>query len=239
MDRTDSTTRAPTNRLLFLSGLSGVLSPMFLLAATLVGVGLRPGFDHITHTISELYEVGAPNAGGLMVLFTAYHALVIPFALGLHIGLPRSTYGWIGPGMLGAAGALGIPLGAWARCDPGCFGATTFRGHMHAVLILLTVPLIYGAMLAIWRRLHAHPAWHRYARYTLLTVLFGLAFGFAMIPFVRGAYAGLLERISVAIMLQWYVVMGLRVMQVAREGSATLGSTSHAVHANKRPREPE
>ena len=161
--------------------------------------------------------MGAPNAVGLMVMFTAYHALVIPLALGLHLGLPPSRHGWVGPALLGAAGALGIPLGAWARCDPGCFGATTFRGQMHAVLVLLTVPLIYGAMLAIWQRLRQHPAWGRHARYTLVTAVLGLAFGLGMTPFVRGPYAGLLERISVAIMLQWYVVMGLSVMGVARE----------------------
>lgn len=215
----------PVLRLL---GLCGVLSPALLIAATVIGVWLRPGFDHVTHTISELYEAGAPNAGWLMVLFTAYHALVIPFAAGLHRALPGSRRGWLGPGLLGAAGALGIPLGAWARCDPGCFGATTLPGRMHAVLVLLTVPLIYGAMIAVWSRLRRHPAWRAWARYTLITAVVGLAFGLGMTPFVRGAYAGLLERISVAIMLQWYAVMGFRVMHVARRGR--VGRREHPAH---------
>jgi hypothetical protein len=220
--RTSTAHRAISPRLLWFLGLSGVLSAAFIVAATLIGVWLHPQFNHVTHTISELYEVGAPNAVGLMVMFTAYHALVIPLAIGLQAGLPPVRHGWLGPALLGAAGALGIPLGAWARCDPGCFGATTFRGQMHAVLVLLTVPLIYGAMLAIWCRLRQHPAWHGYARYTLVTVLVGLAFGVGMTPFIRGPYAGILERISVAIMLQWYVVMGLRVMTVARVRGTTI-----------------
>lgn len=211
--------------LLWILGLSGVLSAVLIVAATVIGVWLRPGFDHVAYTISELYEVGAPNAVGLMIGFTAYHALVIPLATGLHLGLPPSRHGWVGPTLLAAAGALGIPLGAWARCDPGCFGATTFRGQMHAVLVLLTVPLIYGAMLAFWWRLRQHPAWHACARYTLLTALIGLGFGLAMTPFVRGPYAGLLERISVAIMLQWYVVMGLRMMGVARHRGFAAGES--------------
>lgn len=207
---------SPTRRRLWLLGLCGVLSPAFLVAATVIGTGIRPDFDHVRHTISELYEVGAPHAGWLMVLFTAYHALVIPFSVGLHRALPGSRRGWIGPAMLGAAGALGIPLGAWARCDPGCFGATTFRGQMHGVLVLLTVPLIYGAMLAIWNRLRHDSAWRPEARYTLVTAIVGIAFGLGMTPFVQGPRAGLLERISVAITLQWYLVMGLRVMRAAR-----------------------
>lgn len=204
------------DRGLFLLGLSGLLSASFIVVATVVGVALREGADHVTFTISELYEVGAPNAAWLMVLFTAYHALVVPLALGLHLALPPGRRAWLGPGLLAAAGVLGIPLGAWARCDPGCFGATTVRGRMHGVLVALTVPLIYGAMVAIWRRARRHPAWRSYSRYTLATVVVGVAFGLGMTPFLHGPYAGLLERVSVSIMLQWYVGSGLVVMATAR-----------------------
>lgn len=210
----------PARTGLWLLGLCGVLSPAFLVVATVLGVRFRPGFDHVTYTISELYEVGAPNAGWLMVLFTTYHALVIPFALGLHLALPESRRGWIGPAMLAAAGLLGIPLGAWARCDPGCFGATTVRGQMHAVLVLLTVPLVYGGMIAVWSRLRRHAAWRGVARYTLATAVVGILFGLGMTPFVQGPYAGLLERISVAIMVQWYAVMGIVVMRETRRREA-------------------
>lgn len=67
-----------------------MLSALFLVVATVIGVWLRDGYDHVAYTISELYEVGAPNAAALMVLFTAYHALVIPLAIGLHRGLSAS-----------------------------------------------------------------------------------------------------------------------------------------------------
>lgn len=211
--------RSP-DRLLMLLGLCGVLSAAFLVLATVVGGWLREGYDFVTHTISELYETGAPNATWLMVLFTAYHALVIPLAVGLHRGLPSSPRGWIGPVLLGAAGLLGIPLGAYARCDPGCFGATTLRGQLHGILVLVTVPLIFGAMFAVWMRLRRHGGWRGYARYTLVTALVGVTFGVAMIPFVQGAYAGLLERISVGILLQWYVVMGLLLIRVSRGRTA-------------------
>lgn len=197
------------DRVLAVLGLGGVLSAAFIVTATAVGVALREDANHVSFTISELYEAGAPNAGWLMVLFTAYHALVIPLAIGLHRGLPGSRRSWLGPLLLGAAGVLGIPLGAYARCDPGCFGATTFRGQLHGILVLVTVPLIFGAMFAIWHRVRRHPGWRAYARYTLATAVLGLGFGVGMAPFVQGPYAGLLERINVAILLQWYVVSGL------------------------------
>ena len=40
--------------LLWLLGVSGVLSAFLIVAATIIGVWLRPGFDHVTYTISEL-----------------------------------------------------------------------------------------------------------------------------------------------------------------------------------------
>ena len=168
----------------------------------------RADYDPVRNTISELYEAGAPNAHWLMVIFTVYHALVIPFAVGLHLGLPSSARGWAGPLLLGLAGVLGIPLGAYARCDPGCFDATTFRGQLHGILVIVTVPLIFAAMFSIWYRLRYHPGWRRYRRYTLTTLVVALTFGIAMIPFIRGPYAGLLERISVGLIVQWYAITG-------------------------------
>lgn len=207
------------DRLTALLGLCGILSPAFIVTATVVGVALRDDANHISFTISELYEAGAPNAGWLMVLFTAYHALVIPLAVGLHRGLPKSGSKWdrLGPILLGTAGALGIVLGSYARCDPGCFGATTFRGQLHGILVLVTVPLIFGAMFAFWYRVKDHTDWRRFARYTLVTAVLGLGFGLGMTPFVQGQYAGLLERINVAILLQWYAGSGLVLIRKARK----------------------
>lgn len=208
------------DHVLKLLGLSGILSAAFIVTATVVGVALREDANHVSFTISELYETGAPNATWLMVLFTAYHALVIPLAIGLHRGLPGARDGRmaaLGPALLGLAGVLGIPLGAYARCDPGCFGATTFRGQLHGVLVLVTVPLIFGAMFAVWHRVRRHEGWRRYARYTLATAAIGLGFGIGMAPFVQGPSAGLLERINVAILLQWYVVSGLVLVRAARD----------------------
>lgn len=87
-------------------GWAGILSAGFIVTATVVGVALREDANHVSFTISELYEVGAPNAWWLMVLFTAYHALVIPLAIGLHRGLPRARLDWLGPVLLGTAGLL-------------------------------------------------------------------------------------------------------------------------------------
>jgi len=199
-------------------GLCGILSAFFLVFATVLGGLLRDdGYSHIQHSISELNEQGAPNANFLMILFTTYHALVVPFAIGLHLALPRnSSDGWrngVGPVALGLAGVLGIPLGAYARCDPGCFGATTFRGKLHGILVLVTVPLVFTGIIASSFRVRGHDIWKSFRRYSKITAATGLAFGVGMIPFMQGPKTGLLERISVAIILQWDAITGWILMR--------------------------
>lgn len=196
-------------------GLCGVLSGVALALATIIGGSMRDGYDHVRQSISELYETGAPNAKLLMILFTTYHALVIPLSIGLHFGLPNQNAlkSWMGPLCLGLAGLLGIPLGCYARCDPGCFGATTVRGKLHGILVLVTVVLVFLGMFSIWQRVRGH--WHGYAKYTLMTLCISTAFGIGMSPFLQGNYAGLLERISVSIILQWYAVSGICVMNAS------------------------
>ena len=206
--------RFTPNRLLAALGACGILSTLSLVVASALGAVMRANYDSVRDSISELYEMGAPHAHWLMVLFTLYHALVI--SVGLARGLPPAPRGWIGPFLLGLAGVFGIPLGAYARCDPGCFGATTFRGQLHGILVLLTVPLIFAAMIGVWYRLRHYSGWRRYRRYTLTTVIVGIVFGIAMIPFIQGPYTGLLERISVGLIVQWYAVSGALLIAVAR-----------------------
>lgn len=211
---------AASDRWLAFLGFCGVLSPLLIISATVVGGASRQGYDPVRDAISRLYEAGAPNAEWLMALFTAYHALLIPLALGLHRGLPPTRFGWIGPLLLGTAGLLGIPLGSFARCDVGCWDATSFPGQMHGILVLVTVPLTLGAFFAIWLRIKGHREWRGYARYTLATFLIALASGIVMVPFLRSDYEGLFERITIALYIHWYIVMGIRLIAISRKDEA-------------------
>lgn len=122
--------RPTADHLLALPGLCGVLSAAFLVFATAVGGALREGHDPVRNSIIELYETGAPNAPWLMILFTTYHALVIPFAVGLHRGLPRSHLGWIGP-------LFDRRLTKPRTCHQGC--ASSFRVSGHASIAVIVV----------------------------------------------------------------------------------------------------
>lgn len=206
-----------SDRWLALLGLCGVLSALALIIATVVGGALREGYDPVRDAISELTEAGGPNAEWLRVFTTAYAALLIPFAYGLHRALPPARLGWVGPLLLGTAGLSMVPLGNYARCDTGCWEATTTRGQAHAWLVLVGVPLLFASMFAIWLRIRRHSEWRGYARHTLATLVLAVASGLIMLPFLQSDYEGLFERISTVIMLQWYVVLGLRLIALSHE----------------------
>ena len=70
-------------------------------------------------------------------------------------------------------------------------------------------------MLGVWYRLHGYSDLTGYRRYTLATLVASVAFGVAMIPFVQGPYAGLLESISVGFIIRWYAVTGAFVMRAS------------------------
>lgn len=48
--------------LLAVPGLAGILAAVLIVVATGVGVALQQDANHVSFTLSELYEVGAPNA---------------------------------------------------------------------------------------------------------------------------------------------------------------------------------
>jgi hypothetical protein len=114
-----------------------------------------------------------------------------------------------------------VPLGNYGRCDTGCWDATTSGGQMHAWLVLVSVPLALAATFAIWLRIRRRSEWRGYARYTLATAVLAVASGLIMAPFLQSDYEGLFERISIAIMLQWYIVMGIRLIAISHRQTPT------------------
>ena len=82
------------------------------ITTAVVGAALRPGYSHIRDSVSELIEVGAPNKALLDTMISFYHVMLIMFAYGLHLALPHTRRGWLGPALLGVTGILGIILTA-------------------------------------------------------------------------------------------------------------------------------
>lgn len=198
------------------TGLCGLAVVALFVAADLTGSALRHGYSMISQPISELVETGAPNKPFIDALLLAYHGLLIPFALGLHVSVAGARGDREGPALLALAGALGVLLTLFFPCDPGCAPLVSLRGTLHIVIAVPMGLAILFAILAFARRLAAAPAWGaRYARHARISFAVGMALAVLTVALAESAWVGLLERLLTASYLQRYAVMGLALLRGA------------------------
>lgn len=117
----------------FLS-LCGVIAPLLFVLMTFLGGALRPGYSHLSETISELFSPGSPNKPLLDALHTTYALLMTLFSIGV-LQFVRSSgkaeragiigaWLYIAAGLISIATATVFPQDAWGS-------PSTFAGQMH------------------------------------------------------------------------------------------------------------
>lgn len=189
-------------------GLCGILSAVFFVTADVAGSLLSPDYSIVAQAISELIERGAPHKALLDSLLLGFHALVIPFAWGLHKGTVVTQRGALGPILLAGAGTLGVILTVFFPCDSGCEPFRSLRGTLHIVIAIpMGFSVLFG-ILAMSFRFRSDRGWMRYSRYSAVTFIVGVVLAVFTVLLAESSLVGLLERALTASYLQWYVVIG-------------------------------
>ena len=183
-------------------GACGLLAAALFGLADVAGSVATPGYSMRTQAISELVARGAPAKALVDPLLLAYHALAIPFALGL-----RGAFGGAGPAFLAGAGAAGVALTLFFPCDPGCAPFTSFRGTAH---IFIAVPMGFAILGGIWALGGRMRSQGRtgLARYSRCAALAGILLAAATVALAETQAVGLLERLLTWSYLQWYAALG-------------------------------
>lgn len=194
--------------------LCGIISPLLYLIMVIIGGALIPGYSHITETVSELLVAGAPNRSLLVTLMISSSVLGILFPIGLHRGINEGRGSKVGPAFLIIASVLGI-FTTYFPQDPGG-PPVTFAGTVHVVLLIPMVILSLGAFIAFWRRLKSDSLWSGYDRYSLITFIIAIPLGVISAVSLDSPYVGLLERISVAVILQWGFFMATKLIRLSK-----------------------
>jgi hypothetical membrane protein len=60
-----------------LLALCGIIAPLFFVFIVILGGTMRPGYSHLSDTISELFSPGSPNKTLLDTLHTIYQGCCI------------------------------------------------------------------------------------------------------------------------------------------------------------------
>jgi hypothetical membrane protein len=210
---------------LSLLAICGITGPI-LDSIIVITLGLfRPNYNHVTQIMSELGEVGAPNA---LIMNTAgfilLGLLMISFAFGLHRGISEGEGSKIGPALVAASGSWLVLLGLFP-CDPGCANES-FVGITHEVFAIMHAFTMIFAPLAIAQRLKKDNRWQGYLYYSLATGVLGAVlaslYGFNVFEPWKGA----LQRVLMGVPLLWVEVMAIKLLRLSVRSSACARAAS-------------
>jgi hypothetical protein len=190
-----------------------MLFPVVYIIMTLLGGALRPGYSHISDTVSELLSPGAPNKPLLMAFQIAHALLGILFGIGV-LGFVRASehptlIGVIGAGMIIAAGVGTVATTIFPQ-DP--FGAPpTFPGKVHITLVfgvLVPLTLLSTLLIGIWLKQAGVFPWFR--TYSFITIGASILLAGLAGATLGTRVMGLTERLAVLAGFQWTFVLALK-----------------------------
>jgi hypothetical membrane protein len=121
------------NRVQFLAIGAIVVAALMVLVETLYFASLRPGYSHISNTISELGETGAPHAERVSFGFFLPVGLLVWLALWLVCREAPDRYAAFALIAIACLGA-GYVAAAFFPCDPGAPLFGTWRTQIHNVV---------------------------------------------------------------------------------------------------------
>lgn len=206
--------RIQPNRVQKLLATCGIVGPV-LYTIVLATLGLlQPDYSHITQSMSELGEVGAPNATIMNIAgFILLGLLIIAFAFGLHRCISEGKGSKIGPALVAVSGAALVMTGIFP-CDPGCVDVSIV-GITHSVFAMIAAFAMTLAPLVIIPRLKRDARWQSYLAYSLVTVVVALALSAVYGLNIFEQWNGALQRISMGVPLIWMEVMAIRLLRLS------------------------
>ena len=201
---------------MYLPAAAGLLTPIWFTTLVVVQGRLQPDYSQIALPISAL---AAWPYGWLQTInFIVYAALLVVFAVGLHRRVRPTRWGLAGPAafMMTATGAVVAALFPWQRVN-----GVLVENAPHVVGAVMHFLGLSLGLMAISRRFARDPAWQGLARYTFINGLVLVAFFFTFGAFVLPddaplhSWAGLGQRMIVALWMTWLIVAARRLAATA------------------------
>lgn len=200
----------------------GVIAPVLFVFMTILGGAIRPGYSHMSDTVSELFSPGSPNKLLLDTLHTIYALLLVLFSIGV-LQLVRSSeqsrftgivgaWMFIAMGLMSVATATIFPQDAWGS-------PPTFPREIQKILsgVLASITILSMLLIGFWfNRANIFPG---FATYSFVTVgLVVLSAGF-FVAKVGSPIMGLAERVTILVGFLWTFILAL--WMFSRKGYAS------------------
>lgn len=195
------------------------------LGTALAGGAARPDYSHVTHYLSELGEVGAPNGGLISALGFAPTGIAVLLFLALAApSLPRARGTALGLACFAGVG-IAYVVAALARCDAGCpsAGAITTRQALHNAFGVYEYAGAFAGLLLLGSAFRRSKRWHGFARASFFCA--GLvAAGFAAMGMPSLApVRGVAQRVAEVGVFLWIGIVGAGLLRrPLRSGDASV-----------------
>jgi len=190
-----------------------MLIPAMYIFLYILGGALRPGYSHISDSVSELLSPGAPNKTLLSIIHITYALLHILFGIGILQFVQgsehRAPIARIGAWMIIAVGVATIGTAIFPQDATGT--PATIPGQVHKILVfgaLLPFSFLSTLLIGIWfKRTGIFPGFATYSFISVGAIVLIGGIGGAM---VETPFAGLGERIAAITIHQWLFVLALK-----------------------------
>lgn len=206
----------------FLS-LCGVMAPVLFVFVAILGGALRPGYSHVSDTVSELFSPGSPNKPLLDTLHTLFALLMTLFGIGL-LRLVRGSerarwIGVAGASLFIAMGLVSVATAAVFHQDP--WGSpSTFAGGMHVMLtgVVGLLSILSMLLIGIWSG--RAEVYRGLAAHSFVTIGAAIVATGFFVATMGGPIMGLAERIAALVGFQWTFVLALRMVRRGSVGQS-------------------
>ena len=196
--------------------LFGLLAPILFVFTAVLGGSLRPGYSHVTDTVSELFSPGSPNRSSLSLLYTLFSILLTLFGFGLlqfvqdrgelkTIGI-AAAIAFILVGVLSILTATIFPQDAWGSTP-------TLFGKMHIIVhgVISLLSFLYIILFGVWfQRTGIAKSFMMYSIATVIGAV--IATGWFMASY-GGPLMGISERVAALIEFQWTIFLSVVVLK--------------------------
>jgi hypothetical protein len=154
--------------------LCGMITPVLFIFTAVLGGILRPGYSHISETVSELFSPGSPDKILLDTIHTTFVFLLILFGIGIlqfvRVQGRSPRIGIAGAGLYILMGLVSVLTAAVYHQDP--WGTLpTLPGQMHIILSGVSgfISMLSFLLIGIWFLRYKISPW--FGTYTWVTVI--------------------------------------------------------------------
>lgn len=207
------TKRAMNNRKIYYLGF---FAPILFVLTVILGGVLRPGYSHITITVSELFSNGSLNRMPLKILYLIFAIFLSTFGVGLlRFVLKTKQKKWIGVvaassfivvGLLNILTATIFPQDPWGS-------PPTFPGEMHMQVsgVITLFSILYILLFGIWFKQVFKE--NCFFIYSILSIIAVILSGFWFVANYGSPIMGLAERVAILIGFQWTIALTILVLK--------------------------